>query len=164
MRVELDAKGVFASIVAVLVFASLVLVIIYFAAVDAPGGGQLTQYSALQNQALANIDALVEKGLTLALGLIGALGAAVLGFNERLKLSRSDTIGLACTLYFCVLSVTAGIFVKIKLAEMMGGLTEPYFTDPIIDGPLSLQLYAMIAAIAALAWTIVYRSIGPKEQ
>lgn len=163
MSVVLDLKAIVAGIVGAAVFASLALLVLHFSAVQPPPRGEIAAYSELQKLAIANTDALVERGVAFAVALIGLLGTAVLGFNERLKLSRTDSIGLGITLYFCVMSVTAGVFVKIKLVEMVGRGVAPYVTDSVVNLPLSTQLYSMVAAIGALAWTIVYRTASAKE-
>jgi hypothetical protein len=116
-------------------------------------------YNALQSLAITNLQALVDGGLAISSGFVALFGAAVLGFHDRLKLSPAEAIAASFALFFCVVSSLAGTFVKIKIAQMMA--RELYYVlDPIIGVPLTVQLFAIVAALGALSCVLALRLVS----
>ncbi len=145
-------------VVAAAIATSLAAYIAWMSEFDAPSGLRgIEKYTDLQAAAISDADALIERGLTLTLALVSLFGAALLGLHERLKFSRADAVAAGVALFFCVASSISGVFAKIKITEMKANGFEPYLTEPIIAIPLTLQLYTIVFALAAIAWMIAYK-------
>ena len=121
--------------------------------------GPLRTYTEVQKEALSSLQALVDSGIATTSGLVGLFGAAVMGFHERLNLSRAEAIGASCALFFCVLSSLMGAYAKVKIVEMLG-TSDMYILDPVIIWPLSIQLYSAVGALACLAGVVAHKSLA----
>ncbi|MBS0295349.1 MAG: hypothetical protein JSR45_03495 [Proteobacteria bacterium] len=120
-----------------------------------PIAAQVEAYTELQKSAVDKLESLSDKGLAIALAMIGVMGAGLIGFRKDMELSAHMRLGVTLAVFFCIASAISGVAVRLRLMDMTANGMQPFLFHPSIQTPLALQYYCLLLAVAAAGWFVV---------
>lgn len=120
-----------------------------------PPTGVLDKYSDLQLATVERLEGIIDTNFTMATAVTGALGALALGLGGGVKLTRRQAPPVFIAVVFSVGSALAGVVARMNLVEMLANGAQPYLSEQIIQAPMQIQQYLLLASIAAIGWLVV---------
>lgn len=129
------------------------------------GFGRLSvvaEYSDLQMAALTRMETVCEKTFALSCGLIGALGAAMLGLSKGPTLRGPRAWAIALAVGFAIVSAMSGLIARYKMIEVIANrMPGEKLLHAAVQTPLGAQMVFLFLAVAALGWYAIDDALRP---